>query len=75
MSHRGGDAPPPVRQTEGNAIIVTARLASDAEVTRWRDDGWILVEGLVGTEEIDEVADDLRKVFRVPKSSTLTQME
>jgi hypothetical protein len=42
---------------------VTSRLASDAEVTTWQEDGWILIEGLVGTEEIDAVADDLRKIF------------
>ena len=33
--------------------IVASRLATDAEVTKWREDGWILVEGLVSTEEID----------------------
>ena len=42
---------------------MTSRLANDAEVTTWRDDGWILIEGLVGTEEIDAAADDLEKVF------------
>ena len=53
--------------------ILTSRLASDAEVTTWREEGWILIEGLVGTEEIDAVAEDLQKIFRVPKNSTPTQ--
>jgi hypothetical protein len=42
---------------------MASRLASDSEVSTWRDDGWILIEGLVGTEEIDAVAEDLRQVF------------
>jgi hypothetical protein len=42
---------------------VTSRLASDAEVNTWRENSWILIEGLVGTEEIDAVAEDLREIF------------
>jgi hypothetical protein len=42
---------------------MTSRLADDAEVQTWRDDGWVLLEGLVGADEIDAVADDLRLVF------------
>ena len=42
---------------------VTSRLATDAEVATWRDEGWVLLEGLVGTEEIDALADDLRGIF------------
>jgi hypothetical protein len=42
---------------------VTSRLAGDAEVNTWRENGWILIEGLVGTEEIDAVAEDLREIF------------
>jgi hypothetical protein len=48
-------------QTDGRGgHIVTSRLATDAEVTTWREEGWILMEGLVGAEEIDAVAGDLR---------------
>ena len=43
--------------------IVASRLASDTEVTTWQEDGWILIEGLVGTDEIDAVAEDVRKIF------------
>jgi hypothetical protein len=43
--------------------IVTSRLASDSEVMAWQEDGWILIEGLVSTEEIDPVAHDLREIF------------
>jgi hypothetical protein len=42
---------------------MTSRLATDAEVTTWRDDGWVLLEGLVGTAEIDALTDDLREIF------------
>jgi hypothetical protein len=42
---------------------VGARLATDAEVSTWREHGWVLLEGLVGTDEIDAAADDLRQVF------------
>src|SRR5580693_2248217 len=42
---------------------VTSRLATDAEITTWREEGWVLLEGLVGTEEIDALADDLREIF------------
>jgi hypothetical protein len=43
--------------------MVTSRLATDAEVTTWREEGWILIEGLVGAEEIDAAAGDLREIF------------
>jgi hypothetical protein len=39
------------------------RLATDAEVEAWQSQGWVLLEGLVGTEEIDEVHDDLHHLF------------
>jgi hypothetical protein len=40
-----------------------SRLAADAEVAAWRTDGWVLLEGLVGTDEIDAAAEDVRAVF------------
>ena len=43
--------------------MVASRLATDAEVTTWQEEGWILIEGLVGAEEIDAVAEDLREIF------------
>jgi hypothetical protein len=42
---------------------VSSRLASDAEVATWQDEGWILLEGLVGADEVDAAADDLRLLF------------
>jgi hypothetical protein len=42
---------------------VTSRLATDAEVATWRDEGWVLLEGLVGTGEIDALAEDLALLF------------
>jgi len=40
-----------------------SRRASDAEVTTWREEGWVLLEGLVDTAEIDAAADDLLQLF------------
>ena len=40
-----------------------ARRATEDEVERWRTDGWVLLEGLVSTEEIDAAQDDLFGVF------------
>jgi hypothetical protein len=42
---------------------MSSRLATDAEVATWRDEGWVLLDGLVGTEEIDALADDVGKIF------------
>ncbi len=42
---------------------MSSRLATEAEITTWREQGWILLEGLVGREEIDAAADDLRLLF------------
>jgi len=39
------------------------RRASPDEVDRWRADGWVLIEGLVGTDEIDAALDDLYELF------------
>lgn len=46
---------------------MTSRRATDAEVATWREDGWVLLEGLVGTDEIDAAAADLREVFPDPQ--------
>jgi hypothetical protein len=40
-----------------------ARRATDAEVTTWRENGWVLVEGLVGTDEIDALREDIAENF------------
>ena len=40
-----------------------SRLATDAEVATWRDHGWILLEGLIGTDEIDKASGDLHQLF------------
>ncbi len=45
---------------------MTSRLATETEVTTWRTDGWVLVHGLVGTDEIDALAEDLRASFPSP---------
>ncbi len=42
---------------------MSSRRATDAEVEAWREDGWVLLEGLVGTEEIDALTADLRGIF------------
>ena len=40
-----------------------SRLATDDEVKRWQTDGWVLLEGLISTDEIDAAATDLGKTF------------
>ncbi|HVA02875.1 MAG TPA: hypothetical protein VMU64_03930 [Acidimicrobiales bacterium] len=40
-----------------------ARRARDDEVARWREHGWVLLEGLVPTQEIDAAVDDLYLQF------------
>jgi hypothetical protein len=40
-----------------------SRLASDDEVTTWREHGWVLLDGLVGTDEVDTALDDLGRLF------------
>ena len=42
---------------------MTSRLATDAEVATWRDEGWVLLEGLVGTEEIEPWSKICREIF------------
>jgi hypothetical protein len=40
-----------------------ARRARDDEVERWQKHGWVVLEGLVSTDEIDAAVDDLHEVF------------
>ncbi len=39
------------------------RLALEDEVAAWHQHGWALIEGLVGTDEIDAATADLHEVF------------
>lgn len=43
--------------------MTSSRLATGDEVREWREGGWVLLEGLIGTEEIDAAEDDLRLLF------------
>lgn len=51
---------------------MSARLASQAEVTAWRENGWVLLEGLISTEEIDAATTDLPGLFPTPEEYTRT---
>jgi hypothetical protein len=42
---------------------MAVQLASDDQVATWRDDGWVLLDGIVTTDEIDAALDDLWQVF------------
>jgi Phytanoyl-CoA dioxygenase (PhyH) len=42
---------------------VTSRRATETEVATWREDGWVLLDGLVGTDEIDALREELERVF------------
>ncbi len=46
---------------------MTSRLATDDEVDTWRDQGWVLLDGLIGTDEIDGASDDLHRMFPTPE--------
>jgi hypothetical protein len=45
---------------------LTGRLARDDEVVTWQEDGWVLLEGLVGTADIDGATPDLAEMFPTP---------
>lgn len=45
------------------------RRARDDEVARWREHGWVLLEGLVPAREIDPAVDDLYLRFPRPEES------
>ena len=42
---------------------MASRLATDEEVETWRTEGWVLLSGLVSTDEIDASAADLHLMF------------
>lgn len=42
---------------------MASRLASDTEVDTWREEGWVLLEGLVASEDIDAAGEDLHRLF------------
>lgn len=42
---------------------MASRLATDAEVDTWNEQGWVLLEGLIGTDEIDDALDDIHQLF------------
>src|SRR5689334_438326 len=46
--------------------VTTSRLARDDEVDAWREDGWVVLEGLIGTDEIDAVAGEIAGLFPTP---------
>jgi hypothetical protein len=43
-----------------------ARRARDDEVDTWHEHGWVLLDGLIGTDEIDAATEDLWHVFPTP---------
>src|SRR3974390_2314471 len=49
------------RSTRGDAV--GSRLATDDEVTTWREHGWVLLEALVGADEVDGASEDLARLF------------
>ena len=55
---------------------MTARLATDAEVATWREEGWVLLEGLVGVCALGLVVELARRVAIVTrmKRSRVTRL-
>ena len=56
-------ARPTSKSRVGTVYCRRVRQATDDEVKRWQEDGWVLLEGLVGTDEIDAALEDLHIVF------------
>jgi hypothetical protein len=48
------------------AARMSARLARDDEVDAWERDGWVVLDGLLGTDMIDAAVKDLWQVFPTP---------
>src|SRR5271166_6419512 len=51
------------RRQGGDGPHMASRRATDEEVDTWRTEGWVLLEGVVGSDEIDTVLDDLYEAF------------
>ena len=47
--------------TPGGAV--GSRVATENELATWRDEGWVLLSGLVGADEVDAAAGDLHLAF------------
>jgi len=47
--------------------MMSARFADDEEVIAWREDGWVLLEGLVGADQVDAATPDLWEMFPTPE--------
>lgn len=45
---------------------MSSRRATEDEVDTWREQGWVLLDGLVGTDDVDAAAEDLHKLFPTP---------
>ena len=45
---------------------MTIDLAPESAVATWRENGWVLIEDLVGTDEIDAAVEDLALMFPTP---------
>ena len=46
---------------------MSSRQATDAEVSTWQREGWVLLEGLVGADEVDAAAADVGELFPSPE--------
>ncbi len=47
--------------------MTDSRIATDDEVATWQDQGWVLVDGLIGTDEIDAAVEQLWSSFPRPE--------
>jgi hypothetical protein len=46
--------------------VTASRQARDDEVATWQEHGWVLIDGLIGTDEIAAAAAELREMFPTP---------
>jgi hypothetical protein len=50
-----------------DALTTTSRLATDDDVSAWQQHGYVLLDSLIGTEEIDAAAEALWGIYPRPE--------
>src|SRR5260370_39817196 len=49
--------------TTGRGVQMSGRFAREDEVAAWHEDGWVLLDALIPTDEIDAAVVDLSETF------------
>ena len=67
-SGRSGGATPTSSPPKREDTTMSRPFAPDAAVDTWREQGWVVLEGLVETEAIDAAVEDLAGIFPTPEA-------